>query len=492
MDYKPHLYKRDILLVISAIGFVFLPANISAQIPSMVRVGNCPTVIPSICSALPTAIPMTTLWQITTVPLPSSFVHTQSDPTNTPTIPFQPVHISNATATDVTHARKIRNCPTNIPWTQPTCTQHSSSQSASIIPTNTLPSASSSDSIISSALSDPSPSGQVPTGTHASACMSPKDNLFQNPFNKDSAHHRPIGTGAVYASDNAAATVDWLRASGINLNVGTRYGDIIFENKESDPLTTIGCDTTWRKPCNGTPVNLRMPTGITGSTDTDAAANVYEASTGILHEFYRFYTTGDVYRAGVHRANPIRGLGHAAPGTNERGSGITASGMSIFTGLLRGHEVNTPGYKIQHALNVIVTSHPGTCTIPMAKNAYVWPAGGTDWFCGGANCIGNIPYGALLAIPPESKGGPNLDSLDLSEPGKRVAEALRDYGMYMTDTGGCVAMRTDQFINSTVENQVRTDLEKVYNYVRMVENGGTGPVAGGGDPLAPNCAFDAQ
>jgi hypothetical protein len=401
---------------------------------------------------------MRTLWQITTVPLPRSLVHTQSSPTNTPTIPYQQVSI-NATATDVT---------------------------------DTLPSANSSDSTILPALSAPSPSGQVPTGTQASACMSPKDNLFENPFNKDSAHHRPIGTGAVYASDNAAATVDWLRASGINLSVGTRYGDIIFENKESDYLMTIGCDTTWRKPCDGTPVDLIIPTGIIGSTNTDAAANVYEPSTGILHEFYRFYTTDGVYRAGIHRDIPIRGLGHAAPGTNERGKGITASGMSIFMGLLRGHEVNTPGYKIQHALNVLVNSHPGTCTIPMAKNAYVWPAGGTDWFCGGTNCTGNIPYGALLAIPPGSKGGPNLDTLGLSEPGKRVAEALRDYGMYMTDTGGCVAMRTDQFINSTVENQVRTDLGKVYNYVRMVENGGTGPVAGGGDPLASNCAFDAQ
>ena len=129
-----------------------------------------------------------------------------------------------------------------------------------------------------------------------------------------------------------------------------------------------------------------------------------------------------------------------------------------------------------------------------SANSHVWPAAGVDNTCKVAgNCTGHIPYGALLALLPVSKGGPDLDSLGLSEPGKRVAEALRDYGMYMHDTGCCVALRTDQDVNSTVEKQVNADFGKIYKYIRYGEKQRRKPTSlRRRIPLAPNCAFDAQ
>lgn len=190
--------------------------------------------------------------------------------------------------------------------------------------------------------------------------------------------------------------------------------------------------------------------------------------------------------AALHKQISARGLGHTPP-RQRQWTGISASGMSEFLTTLRGFEVNTVGFKIQHALNVTIL------TI-MAGTDIVWPAATRDGFCSTAGlCTGHIPYGALFAIPPVSKGGPDLNSLGLSEPGKRVAEALRDYGMYFYDTGGSVNMRTDQDISSQVASQVKADLTKLYNYFRMVKNNSADQTAsGGGTPLAPNCAFDAQ
>lgn len=107
---------------------------------------------------------------------------------------------------------------------------------------------------------------------------------------------------------------------------------------------------------------------------------------------------------------------------------------------------------------------------------------------------GEIAYGDLIAIPPEASGGPNLDSLGLSEGGKRLAEAIRNYGIYVTDGTGsnCPALRTDQFVANVA--QLKDDLTKVYPHLRVVLNGAWTPglsAVGGGIPLAPNCAFDA-
>src|SRR5512132_4173307 len=46
----------------------------------------------------------------------------------------------------------------------------------------------------------------LPWAAASAACRAPID-PFANPFNKDSAHHRPIGGGAVFADRNHPSTV---------------------------------------------------------------------------------------------------------------------------------------------------------------------------------------------------------------------------------------------------------------------------------------------
>lgn len=323
----------------------------------------------------------------------------------------------------------------------------------------------------------------VPTPTAPSGvCMSPKDNLFLNPFNKMSAQHRPVGSGAVYATDDDAATVAWKKGSAIYINIGKNWGDVFTQSQASDPTVTVSGNGP------GLPVTMKIPAG-SGGTTSDAEADVYDPTTGTLNEFYKLIASGNGYTSLLRRASSIRGLGHGLPQT-----GVTASGMSVVVGLLRGSEANTAGYRIEHVLNLTVPSRPGDMGgVEMLSQQIVWPATSKDGFCSVVgNCNGAIPYGALMAIPPESQGGPNLNSLGLSEPGRRVAQALRGYGAYVTDSSGGVTMRADQTLDSGVSGQIRNDLAKIYSYMRMIKNNSSADtVAGGGNQLVPNCAFDA-
>ena len=54
----------------------------------------------------------------------------------------------------------------------------------------------------------------LPWANASAECRSPVD-IFANPFGKDSAHHRPIGSGAVFADRNHPSTVSLLK-NGFN------------------------------------------------------------------------------------------------------------------------------------------------------------------------------------------------------------------------------------------------------------------------------------
>jgi hypothetical protein len=132
---------------------------------------------------------------------------------------------------------------------------------------------------------------------------------------------------------------------------------------------------------------------------------------------------------------------------------------------------------------------------------------------------GHVPYGSLWALPPVEKGGPDLSQLELSEKGRRLAECIRDYGLYAVDGGGATAIRADQDFDPELTRELKAESAKFYRHIRLVENSvpesgkvvfkvgdsATGPTggpnrqiiaggfpAGGGTPLAPNTAIDAK
>jgi hypothetical protein len=328
------------------------------------------------------------------------------------------------------------------------------------------------------------------------ACSSPKNDLFKNPFNKRSAHHRPIGTGAVYAADNHPATRSWLRGTHLNINVGTPSGTGVVEVDTSDPLRTItgqaNCDRV-----SGMPVSIRLPrngfitnTQRAGGGCADNVVVVYDRTINKAHQLRQYNWRNGRPTAQKYTTWDIRGLGHGT----RRGEnvGTAASGVAALFGVLRGHEINTPGHKIEHALHIGLPRKPGRGCNVMLSDQVVLPATNRDRSAGsGGNNGGAIPYGGLLALKPSV----NIASLNLSEPGRRLAAAIQNYGMYVINGGGCNAgaIDADQNVSAAVKNQLRNDIRKIYPHVRLVLNNNVmgSPVAGGGSPRAPNCAFDS-
>jgi hypothetical protein len=331
-------------------------------------------------------------------------------------------------------------------------------------------------------------------GLAGAGCSSSRSDLFLNPFSRASAHHRPIGTGALYASATAASTRDWKRASQLYINNGTPHGVDMVATTSSDPIRSIAAKA-YCMAVKGLPIAVRLPrsglvTNIqpspSGCRDGDVA--IFDRTNGVGSSLRQFDWRNGNPAAGQYRSIDFRGLGHGTK-LGDR-VGFFATGIASPFGLLRGFELNTPGRKIEHALQIVLPSKPG-CAMMLSRNI-VLPATDRDGSAtSGSNNTGHIPYGGLLAIPR----GVNLDGLHLSEAGRRLAEAVRNYGLYVVDAGGCGsgAIRSDQGISKAQIDRLLPDIRKFYPYVRLVLNNNVlgSPVAGGGTPLAPNCAYNS-
>lgn len=310
----------------------------------------------------------------------------------------------------------------------------------------------------------------------AATCRAPID-TFANPFSAASAHHRPIGSGAVFADARHPTTLTLLKSGFGNINVDNGWGTNLYQSAPVDPLTTVGPAGDNK----GLPVTLRVPVGADNSDKNDSTVVIVDEA-GIAHSFYQWRWNNGKPTARIHKTWDTKGPGHG-----ESRLGTSASGVAGMFGLLRGNEVNTPGYRIEHALQMAMDAK-GRCGM-MLKNQVVWPAVSTDGFCKDPRyCRGTIPYGALLALPPTV----DIGSLKLSEPGQRLAAALRDYGVYVIDNSRCPTIRGDQHINNGVRLAMIKDMRKLYPLLRMVLNNAAGQTAsGGGVPIAENCAFDS-
>ena len=320
-----------------------------------------------------------------------------------------------------------------------------------------------------------------------------KNDLYLNPFNRDSAHHRPIGTGAVYSADDDPFTAIIQQFDKFGINLGSTSWGLYTALAPSDgPMILVDKLDDRAKSL---PVSVRMPPG--GVTieypegESDGNVAIWDEEQNRINHFRRYTWDDGAPKAMQYRDYDPRSLGHGTyPGDR---IGTSASGVAAPFGILRGPEANTPGHPIQHALQMVVPRKNNGCPNVLAKS-FILPAVSMDGtaMSNPQHNLGLLPYGTLLAIPPESKGGPDLDELKLSEAGRRLAQAVRDYGIYIVDGGGCSpAIRADQHVEKKL---FMKDIPKFYPYIRVVTNSEWAPdrpATGGGEPLAPNCAFDA-
>ncbi|MBO3460217.1 hypothetical protein G7B40_023840 [Aetokthonos hydrillicola Thurmond2011] len=170
------------------------------------------------------------------------------------------------------------------------------------------------------------------------------------------------------------------------------------------------------------------------------------------------------------------------------GSSLSSIGGSIRVGELLN---DTP---IRHALKIDIWGkwmHAPSSSTP----GYRWPAQHAD--NNTSDYQGSNPalvMGSLLAIPP----GVTADSLGLtSKAGKKIFQAMQDYGAYVVDNSAwdynelCVEHNADvEYSKSTGRSltndpQFLADFNKIIGALKVVDNNGPNSIGGGGTPRQP-------
>jgi len=351
---------------------------------------------------------------------------------------------------------------------------------------------------------------------------------LSNPFNKLSAHHRPIGTGAVAGvpggTDNPRAAhpsygepgpVD---EQGTLANVTTfRAGDTaqgrkyIHEVSTGDPFRSVGIT-------GEASVRLRMPSDAEyPATDGDDVVVLWPHNgTGDLVDLFQQFVDGSPAHAAHHRNYLLSGtdLGD----DSDAGDHGTSASLLRFPGtVLRWFEINpTNPAPIRHALDVTAT-RKGPRHAHVLGKTMVWPAYGRDKSAGAADeNLGNIPYGTRVFIRPRDYW--RREHLRLSERGKVLFDTFCYYGFYVvdgqgevaSDGGGVLQLRIDSEVTKDVAKSLQDDLTAMLPYLYPMRNPRSHveeselrdglPYAGGGGPLATNAvgagsinnAFDAH
>lgn len=343
----------------------------------------------------------------------------------------------------------------------------------------------------------PKPGGVCYTNTGFPPTL---QNVLEYPFNSEACSRRPIGKGAVYSPVTAPQVVDLRKGPRININSGNNFGHRWAYGTDTDPLVQVV-----RNKNGGLnlPVSLRVPKNFTGGTvdaGADQGVTIYDRTTNICHQFFQFYRRDDnnATSAGRYTYDP-RGIDWGSPRKSSSASQICQLGL-----ILRGREIN-PGAgapPIQHCLHIAMGRRPDHDYMQLSREV-IWPANGTD---GDAfkivdgkyvNNNGSVAYGTLYAIPTIEKGGPDFNTIaSISTPQqRRYAQCARDYGIYVVDGGVNMSMRGDPGIDPGVRSSLTTGAFASWfvDALRMVTNNQQSQdTAGGGEPLANNCAYNSS
>lgn len=248
-------------------------------------------------------------------------------------------------------------------------------------------------------------------------------------FASSSIWNRPVPSDAVYAEIQDALLGDPSQP------VNRLYMESItvLTVSSSAPLVDLKLGSGWAYPDRATPTggvlaqfHLSSESGVSESTRTgNGHFAVFDPGTSTLYQGIALWRDPGSSTILSHHYFPSKNVGaYSDMGTNGyRGGGISALGGMILPG-----EINTG---IRHALAVLVNARKLYGVAPY----FVWPANKADTAAPdpvngyhGTNSAN--PMGSLLVIP---------QSVSLSSyawktvPGRMIAQAARDYGLYVAD-----------------------------------------------------------
>jgi len=354
-------------------------------------------------------------------------------------------------------------------------------------------------------------------------------NLFLNPFSRLSAHHRPVGKGAIYGIPGSASApvpgsrgrldiVTLFRCGATE--AGRKY---IYRVDPGDPKRAI-MQNKDSKNGSKLPYTLRIPNAKLPVKGEDKNVILCFRNGGpapLCDLFYGFDNVADTAR---YRREFLLSGTDVGDGLDGQDSGGGASRVRWPGTVLRGHEINNAATAlVQHALNCTATrhSHPDNKVAPKAPASrhvlnrdFVWPSSGTDGGAAYPDNQGDIPYGTRLVIRWQDRLLRDSPKLGLTARGKALFDALLYYGVYILDgqgsydaanNGAVLQLRVDQDVQNVTE--LDAQLTKILPLLWPVMNPRPRgkketevwtdglPYAGGGGPLDPvmsvNTAWDA-
>jgi hypothetical protein len=318
------------------------------------------------------------------------------------------------------------------------------------------------------------------------------------PYASNSPWNTPVGSGAVFEAPTGPMTSN-LRAKTIRSRDGAStwnmvtwmnadtYSHPVYYATSADPRYFVT-----QKYGNGEWVHI--PANATPAKGSDAHLHIVQPDGRTIIEMWTAQKTSAGWYAGRLEVVDLYGSGIGPD------NGTRAYGGSAIGGLIRKWEVDPtdPNYTdgvIRHALAIAVPSAmlkytDGASGYDAAgygtARGYVWPATEQDYNSPGTY-YGAVPMGAFVAIPQSV----NLDALGLSPQTRAIAQALKDYGGYITDrTGGSTfSFYAEPTVPAgwvsavTGPSWSAKELDAVRQQLRVVTNNGPTSVGGGGTPV---------
>lgn len=302
----------------------------------------------------------------------------------------------------------------------------------------------------------PSPTAAPTTAAPAPAPAQGTRDAAVYPFASTSVWNTPIGSRAVFDSATSART----RV----LNNGTK--PVVNRDSWSVSVSHAGSSdarATLEAVRNKTSYSAHIPSATVATAGDDKHVTVVQPDRLLAYDTFKMEKQSSTrWSAQVAFPVDLRGSGI--------GQGTRAAGVPAMAGLIRGPELQQRS--IRHALAMAI---PGD----MLKSGYVWPASAQDSDAA-SSYTGAIPMGTLFALPPSV----DVDKLGLSPEGAALAHALQDYGAYVVDRAGTVALYCELACDDQGYERVREAWRVLHPQLRAVTNSSSTSVGGGGTPRA--------
>ena len=322
----------------------------------------------------------------------------------------------------------------------------------------------------------------------------PRDK-YTRPFACDSIWNTPIGSNAKYVDA-------YIGSKGVGVDT-----DWFITTKDSDPLVPTYMPSAWGKGrCSGTipqqqaqwhpeagqPLNIPEDLIVADARDNFTPNNSAQILKPDGHTLVAFTTLTRCDSGGPLYGNWFGEQDIYGDGID---GGHGASGMSSIGGSIRPGELFNDN-PIGHALKIDLWGQWLHYDPSSPTPGHRWPARLAD-FNAPNQYLGSNPalvMGSLLAIPP----GVTAESLGLtSKVGKKIFQAMQDYGAYVVDDSGldynylCLehsaeleyTQRTGYYFND--DPDLEADFAKIIAAVKVVDNNGPNSIGGGGTPRQP-------